>query len=288
MNLTKQFFITLILPLIMSISYAQEELDIDYLPPPFHTKFYGYLKVGLQNYTYHEPNVMSIKGPMQIINTMFGLKLTSFIATDIEIYYAMDTGKNIYDGALVRIFSDGREETIPIRSHSNDYYYGGTYRIGFTPLGNDSQNNLLVYLGISYRYLDNLIRGEGAYRREQTYLYTPLGIRAQVKIKKFIGLRGNLEFRPLLLGWNKSHFSMLGRDNDLTFKQRNGLGTEASMGIDFFIAKDSSIFVETFIDYWNIAQSTRTDSYIAGRFAGTYIEPKNTTLAYGIRIGYSF
>lgn len=288
MTLAKYFFIALILTFIISISYAQEELDIDTSPPPFHTKFYGYLKAGIQNYAYHEPNVMSIKGTMQTINAMFGLKLTSFITSDIEIYYAMDIGKNTYDGALVRTFSDGREETIPFKSHSNDYYYGGTYRLGFTPLGNDSQNNLLVYLGISYRYLDNLIRGQGGYRREQTYIYTPLGMRAQVKLKKFVGIRGALEFRPLLLGYNKSHFSMIGRDNDLTFKQRSGLGAEANIGVDFLLPKDSSIFIETFIDYWNIAESTRTDSYIAGRYAGTFIEPKNTTLAYGIRIGYLF
>lgn len=284
MTLAKRYSIALILTFL--VSYAQDSQDNFTLPTPL--QFYGHLKTGMQNYVYREPSVMSIEGPMFVVDAMFGLKPSSFTASDIEVYYVTDIGQNIYDGAIVKMFSDGRQEISPIKARSSDYYFGGIYRAGITPINDEFGNEFMIYVGLAYRYLNNQVHSVGAYQREQHYLYLPLGIRTQIKINKFIGIKGTLEFRPLILGRNKSHFKMIGHDNDLIFSQRNGVGLEASVGIEFFIAKKSSIFLEGFFDYWNIADSTKVDSYIDGLHVGTYIEPKNTTSLYGIRIGYSF
>ncbi|WP_143428396.1 hypothetical protein [Helicobacter sp. 11S03491-1] len=245
--------------------------------------FYGTIKTGLGYYSYKEPNVMSITGPMYVVSAIGGLKLNPLIKTDATLYYSRDLGRNTYDGGIM--LNDG--SILPHQSLSSDWYVGGKYRAGLI-IGNGIDEWLVLYLGLGYRYLHNQIHGSGAYLREQTYLYMPMG--GQVKVWLFDKVRLNLdvEFRALLLGNNISHFKDLGYDNNLHFIQNSGSGTRVTLGAEVFITRKSSILVEGFLDYWNIGQSSKEKLYEKGISKGSYIEPVNKTLFYGLQVGYSF
>ncbi|PAF50821.1 hypothetical protein [Helicobacter sp. 13S00477-4] len=248
---------------------------------------YGNLKAGMQYYSYTEPKVMTVSGPMFTVSAMGGIKFNPLIKSDLEIYYATDIGQNIYHGSLVLTNPDGSRKNIPVKYKSNDYYLGGVYRLGLI-IGNGIDEWLVLYTGMGYRYLNNIALGLGAYSREQSYLYMPFGGRVKVWVNNKIRLKLDAELRALLLGNNKSAFKKIGFDNDLHFTQNNGSGARVSFGAEVFISKKNIFFIQGTLDYWSIGDSNKKPAYKSGVIQGYWLEPKNNTITYGVEIGYAF
>ncbi|PAF42476.1 hypothetical protein [Helicobacter sp. 11S02596-1] len=260
--------------------------DFKHKTPAPH-RFYGHIKMGVASYTYKEPDVMSIAGPMAVFGAMGGLKINSFIKSDLEVYYATDMGKNIYDGSVV--YKDGRTEPLkaPLKAPSKDYYLGGVYRAGLTILkGDNGEEYFGIYTGLGYRYLQNQVQSKAAYLREQSYVYLPFGVRISVPLSKDFVLKANGELRAMIFGNNTSHFRDIGRDNDLHFIQTSGTGVRLGGGVAF--GNKNAFFIQAVFDYWSIAKSDVKPAYVGGKVDGYYVEPENNTIAYGVEIGFAF
>lgn len=260
--------------------------------PNFGFKFqpYGNFKFGMQYYEYKEPSVMSISGPMYVLNGTFGVKPNPIFKADIRIFYAQDIGKNIYKGSLQSL--DGKGEIIPFSAKSGDYYLGGVGRVAFIIGDGVQQEWVSLYTGFGYRFLANNVQNPPdqivAYRRDQSYLYMPFGVDVKLWLTKKIRFNLNAEVRALLIGMNTTHFRDIGFDNDAHFTQKNGTGARISIGGEFFIIKNQAILLEAFFDYWGIGDSDIRPQTKGGKFVGNYLEPKNNTEAFGVQIGYSF
>lgn len=259
--------------------------------PNFGFKFqpYGSFKFGMQHYEYTEPNVMSISGPMYVLNGTFGVKPNPIFKADVRIVYAQDIGKNIYNGSLQNFATN---ETTPFSAKSADYYVGGVGRVAFIIGDGVQQEWVSLYTGLGYRFLANSVQNPPdqivAYGREQSYLYMPFGADIKLWLTTKIRLNVNAEVRALLVGMNTTRFTDIGFDNDAYFTQKNGTGARISIGGEFFIVKSQAISLEAFFDYWGIGDSDIKAQTINGKFVGNYLEPKNNTKAFGVQIGYSF
>ncbi|PAF48148.1 hypothetical protein BKH46_02245 [Helicobacter sp. 12S02634-8] len=248
---------------------------------------YGTLSMGLVGYTYKEPDLMSVSGPMGVLSGMGGLRFNRWLKSDLELYYATDMGRNIYDGAIQTIYNTGRVETIPVKSRSSDYYWGVAYRVGLNILANERDDILGLYTGLGYRYLHNQIHGIGAYLREQSYLYWLIGPRLRIRINEHIRLKADGELRVLLTGRNTSHMTDIGYDNNLHFTQSGGMGARVALGAEFFVSKKLALFVQGTFDYWGVDASDKRRACKVND-CSLFVEPANSTIAYGVEVGLSY
>jgi len=233
----------------------------------------------VSSYEYKEPGVMKYSG------TMYGL-----------------TAEYLNNGGVGRI-----KQTMPIQLRGRVNYmqgklkYDGAYMSG-EPLKFSGQKNYFVdtifaagmearvnekfsvspYLGLGYRYLQD--KGDAhpaSYKREQTYLYLPIGADLKIYPATTWMVSFNTELDILLRGENKSHVSEWFGE-DLKFRQKSGYGLRLSAKIEKNF-QSVGVFAEPFYRYWDIKRSDiETNAY------GAFVEPKNKTNEFGMRIGVSF
>jgi hypothetical protein len=190
-------------------------------------------------------------------------------------------GNSEYDGGI-----NGTNIKIVENCPIDQYYeYRVLFGYAFTPQNNKIEN--MPYLGLALRYLLNRL-GEGygtGYDRTQYYVYIPVGTNIKLNFaQKTISFLFNVEFDLLLRGYNISEDINVTTDNYMyrnrrLYIQNTGYGLRFSGKVSKKIDAKTSVFIEPFIRYWDIANSDIINGYL---------EPKNNTVEYGAKIGVSF
>jgi hypothetical protein len=145
---------------------------------------------------------------------------------------------------------------------------------------------------LGYRYLvDEDDKSPYDWKREQTYLYLPIGADWKLSLASDLRLSFNTELDVLLRGKNTAHldFSDLG----VNFRKNINLRQTSGHGLRFAakVEKDFGnvgVFVEPFYRYWSIAKSDTKLVAEDGDDSLFYFEGKNNTRELGVRIGVSF
>jgi len=161
-------------------------------------------------------------------------------------------------------------------------------------------NQTLIYSGLGYRYLNDdtggmltVVKGKGyyGYEREANYYYIPAGIEFTTQHEDSWTVKLNGEYDFLVYGRQISHLSdgsqFTGFTNDdIANDQNSGYGFRGS--IKLIKESDAIDFCfEPFWRYWNISDSEVTDASVDGS-VGSFIEPKNKSMEYGLRMATSF
>jgi hypothetical protein len=162
------------------------------------------------------------------------------------------------------------------------------------------------YGGLGIRHLSNGTTGTNGYRTDE-YLYLPIGVTARTTIASHRTLGINLEFDPLLHGWQKTRGSALGGGDlpatptapaftidgvsDVSFSQSAGWALRAS--VKYQITKHWS--VEPYYVHWNVNASPANDQTFTFTVNGMtareqigFYEPLNRTDEAGVKLGFHF
>jgi hypothetical protein len=146
-----------------------------------------------------------------------------------------------------------------------------------------------LYAGLGIRYLvDKFDKAAGGYCRTQNYVYAPMGLQAGLYLPNNWALHFNGEFDWFISGRQRSRFSDVAQGaNKLTFKQKEGYGARFSVKAEKWYEK-YAVFAEPFFRYWRIQESDIDHAFINGAYAGSYLEPNNETIEWGLRAGFTF
>lgn len=143
------------------------------------------------------------------------------------------------------------------------------------------------YAGIGYRYLQDdgsgkhTTTGHAAYNRESEYFYLPMGVELRYQLSETWFLGGHLEYDLFLQGKQASH--VLGNVWPAVHnKQSSGYGYRGSVKLRHCFGS-FGVSVEPFMRCWSIDSSELTYYYGA-----LFVEPKNTSKEYGVRISIDF
>jgi hypothetical protein len=136
--------------------------------------------------------------------------------------------------------------------------------------------------GIGVRYLDDKMQGAGAYEREITYFYFPIGLRGELALgSKGWKLGAGVEYDLFLAGNVKSHLSETSPDRpDITNSQTSGFGARASLEMAGVVGK-VSIRIQPYYQLWQVDDSNT--AYI-NKDMGYAHEPSNKTQQYGFSL----
>jgi hypothetical protein len=144
---------------------------------------------------------------------------------------------------------------------------------------------LIPKLGLLYRKLidqDDAFAGD--YQRDQEYTVIPLGLDAVVnaqRIQWIFSVWHSIYFS----GKNKTYLTDVGGDQDLSFKQDNGNGTQLSvtMVMDHW-------YITGMFRYWAVEDSESKEATVPTLSPPTnnFYEPENKTISIGVRAGWAF
>ncbi len=162
------------------------------------------------------------------------------------------------------------------------------------------------YTGLGLRHLSNGTTGTAGYRTDD-YLYVAVGITARTTIASHRTLSFNVEFDPLIHGWQKTRDSELGGGDvpatttapaftidgftDISFSQPRGWALRASP--KYQMTRHWS--VEPYFVQWNVSASPvnyetvtfTVNQVTAHEQLGAY-EPTNVTREFGVKLGFRF
>jgi hypothetical protein len=165
---------------------------------------------------------------------------------------------------------------------------------------------LSPYSGLGIRHLSNGTTGAAGYRTDE-YLYVPLGVTARTRFVSYHVLSVNVEFDPLLHGWQTTRGSLLGGGtvpatttapaftiegfSDVSFSQSGGWALRTSA--KYQVTRHWS--VEPFYIHWNVSASlpnSQTLTFTVNRVTAHeqlgFYEPLNTTNEFGVKFGLHF
>ncbi|MEI8346542.1 MAG: hypothetical protein WCG27_03685 [Pseudomonadota bacterium] len=241
----------------------------------------------VKSLNYNEPGHMTDKGTL--IGTALRYKANvhgssgDFINTNFDYV----GGKTKYDGRTWR----GK----PIQANGKYTIWNlqGTY--GTLIKDKFGNLDLCPYGGIGYRNVVNKDEGQGAYRREITYLYIPIG--GELSYSKIDNFDFRLlgEFDYFLLGRVTSNLSEVSSAmRDVTVNQSSGYGTKIAFQTSYKFAQNAAVSLTPFFQYWNVGKSE--DAYAGKSYdpdtmsvQEVYVaEPANNTKELGATLLFSF
>jgi len=185
-----------------------------------------------------------------------------------------------------------------------DWYLEGRALAGKDLIGNKWTYS--PYTGIGLRHLSNGTTGVAGYRTDD-YLYVPVGVTARTSVGSQSALSFNVEFDPLIHGWQKTRDSALGGGGipatptapaftlngftDVSFSQHAGWALRGSA--KYQLTRHWS--AEPYFVYWRVNASpvnyeTATftvNGITAHQQVGAY-EPLNMTREFGVKLGFHF
>ncbi|MEK6627725.1 MAG: hypothetical protein AABY53_03795 [Bdellovibrionota bacterium] len=229
-----------------------------------HKKQSKSLLVGVEvrNYVYSEPGFVSHVG--QFFGIWGEWHWSSFVG-DGKVYGNFLYGLLTYDGALCDISNN----CTPYSSKTTDYIAKINSRLELK-LG----QSFYLIAGLGYRYLYDRGEGVGFYTRRGNWIYLPLG--AGFKSGKFLF---DLEYDLIVNGNFKSNLSEVSSTfTDLTHTQK-GYGLLLTIG---YLLKENWN-VHGIYESWNLEESDLAAS--GGAF---FVEPKNKSEVFGLKVGYFF
>lgn len=314
--MTRRWALAALMTLTSSVAFAQAgtEAKRDVLA----TRTGHALSISVQHYNYTEPDPVDIS----IHGTKFGGEYTgTFVLSGRRHWYGQfdvrGTGtKARYDGycrpwqiAPSSTSANGYRLTLGARSPcsetgDSDWYVDGRALTGKDFIGRSWA--ISPFTGVGFRHLSNGVTGNANYR-SQEYLYVPVGatVRTTAIAGRVLGVA--VEFDYLLRGWNTTRNSLLGGGTvpatpttpaftisdftDLSFDQRNGWAFRASAS--YQVSRQWSI--EPYYVRWGVDDSSVNDGSVAYAVNGitarqtlSYLEPRNFTHEFGVKIGLRF
>jgi hypothetical protein len=185
-----------------------------------------------------------------------------------------------------------------------DWYVEGRALAGKDVIG--SRWTYSPYAGVGVRHLSNGTTGINGFRTDD-YLSVPLGMTARTTVAAQHALSVNLEFDPLIHGWQKTRDSALGGGDipatrtapaftingfsDVSFSQHRGWALRASA--KYRVTRRWS--VEPYYVHWRVSASpvsyetaTFTVNNITAREQLGAYEPLNLTRELGVKLGVHF
>jgi len=225
----------------------------------------------VSSYEYKEPSVMKYTG------TMYGLsaeylnhggvgRIKNSIPIQFRARFTYMYGKLDYDGQLM--------SGVPYKFTGAKNYFIDTVLAGGMEFKLGGDFSVSPYLGFGYRYLED--KGDAdpaAYKREQVYYYLPIGADWKKTLSPTWSLAFNTEVDVLLRGENTTHLS-----DKMKFRQDSGYGLRFAAKVEKNL-QSVGIFAEPFFRYWDIDKSNVKYGFL---------EPKNKTTEFGLRVGFSF
>ncbi len=214
--------------------------------------------IELVSFHYKEPGAMREDG------TLYGMyhDYSNYHSNWLyRITTSLSGGTLFYDGMLM----DGT----PFETDTQDVIFNTRFLAGPVHAVVEDDAEIIPFLGLGYRFLVDDLPPPYGYRREQHYLYMPVGVETlTVHGDWTLGVR--VEYKVFLHGYNWS-----GGDS---FTQDTGYGYGASFYVRYAGPEIAGVVlsIEPFYSYWDVEDSTIS--------AGGYIEPANSTVAYGIRL----
>ena len=162
------------------------------------------------------------------------------------------------------------------------------------------------YSGLGIRHLSNGTTGAPGYRTDE-YLYLPLGVTARTRMASHGVLGVNVEFDPLLHGWQTTRGTELGGGNvpattaapaftingftDVSFSQPTGWAFRTSA--KYQVTRRWS--VEPFYIHWSVSASPANDqtvtftvNQVTAHERIGFLEPVNATNEFGVKWGFRF
>jgi hypothetical protein len=193
-----------------------------------------------------------------------------------------------YDGVFRVIVTDASSsETIdsPGRTETEDWIVECRGLIGYD-LALKGDHVVTPFLGIGYRYWNDYIKGTGGYEREIQYWYSPIGVKTHSPLSENWKWGTSLEYD---LFWEGTSGIDAQQFPDL--HQDSGYGVRFSLQFNRQFADNYALSIEPYMTYWNIDKSD-TETYSVRFPSSTQVlsvhEPENTSLSYGLRIGFEF
>lgn len=228
----------------------------------------------ISHISYKEPNVMDEKGAMYGVLTSFTYR------NNLEMLRA--EGRFSYGQVDYTSTSSGTMDGID------------DYMLEFRGLGGYDfkifeTSTLTTYAGIGYRYLnDNMskrttTKNAAGYEREIGYTYSPIGIETDTPLENGWSAGSTLEFDYFWTGTVDSNMGNITGYFDISNDLDKGYGWRASIRLRNK-GKDIDFLIESFIRAWRIEESNSTKD--AG--GTTWVEPKNNSTEYGIKLAVMF
>jgi len=234
----------------------------------------NFFSVMAEYWHYEEfPDIMTDSGPL--LGLQYDFRNTAgmfFYEAGAEI----TGGRTTYDGHTLATNS-------PVTFTQTNYMYIGQVW-GGVQIHAGGNVYLIPKVGFHFRNLTDLDDSvSGDYRRDERYYTLPIGMDVIVKLPT-----GRLAFTAWATadfhGQNTSHFTNIGGDHDGHFKQTQGFG--AYMEGNYLY--DKYIF-GAYLRYWKVKDSNFNfiDFPADATNSGDYFEPKNETIAFGVKAGFA-
>lgn len=157
------------------------------------------------------------------------------------------------------------------------------------PLMADSVT-LTPFIGFGVRFLDEDLKRnyDNGYRRQTTYLYTPIGLAMSVAAPGWTyGLRA--EYDLFWTGLNRNRDVPLGDGGTrtITVRQDTGYGIQAAVFAQRQLNRILSLTVEPFLTYWDICPSDVERVWLRD-YTYDFQRLANQTWVYGLRVGLAW
>jgi hypothetical protein len=228
--------------------------------------------VGLSNYSYEEPQIMSLKAQKislsySNINALNGNKIC--------------TPDGWFGGGQLQVVVGNADYQSPISGSLTDtpnWYVNTQFRMGKDiGIGNDVFS---PHIGLGFRVLYNDLRTNDlrqGYRRSSSYFYMPFGLTHKTWLQNTHMLSTTFEYMHLLQGVQRASLSDQNPNaQNVRLKQPRGYG----LSIETLLrAKDWSM--GPVVSYWKVEQSN-----VSG--VPAIFEPANATLEIGFRVNRYF
>lgn len=148
---------------------------------------------------------------------------------------------------------------------------------------------LTPYVGLGYRFLkDDLSKDFAGYRREANYIYSPLGLETNTKLNARWSWGVRFEYDLFWSGEQNSYLSDVDVSlADVSNDQDNGWGMKAALKIKNE-REAMNILFEPYVNYWSIDRSNTSPLVLFGAIVGSTVEPENTSLEYGLKLGVEY
>ena len=276
------------------------------------------VNVSIGSYTYKEPGGLSIS----IDGVKFGGEYTATLALDKRRHWFAQAnvrgtvGNVTYTGwcspfliAPNSASPNGYELDFGASSPCSedgdpDWYLEGRVLAGKDFIGGTWSWS--PYSGLGVRHLSNGTTGAAGYRTDE-YLYVPIGVTTRTRVASHGALSVNVEFDPLLHGWQTTRGSALGGGDlpatttapaftingfsDVSFSQPRGWAFRASA--KYHVTRRWS--VEPFYIHWSVSASPvneQTVTFTVNRVTAHeqigFYEPFNTTNELGVKLALHF
>ncbi|MCL2644228.1 MAG: hypothetical protein FWD51_02080 [Betaproteobacteria bacterium] len=271
----------LLLGLVISFSFCA----VSFAQNPKEKVHYFSIAPEVSRYEYKEPGIMKLSGTMvgfsaEYLNSGGVGRIGKSVPIQLRARVNHMYGELDYDGGLQDMHGNymGPYKSSRNRNQFIDMIFAGGLEFKLT-----EGFSVSPYLGVGYRYLVDKADGEyygfiyvRGHKREQTYYYIPVGLNWKISPAPSWRLTLNNEFDYLVRGENTT--TTYHPTEEISFRQTSGYGFRSAVKVERDL-RSVGLFAEPFFRYWNIKESNVVNGWV---------EPKNRTQEYGLRIGVSF